>query len=195
MCAALLPSFLLSSAVLGTSVRTTCSGLASEMPDRFIPASCRVAIKLRKAINHLRQCEETDFADEWTRTMDCASSEFVSTSTSERVVSWNRNWQSTAQAKFYKFVQTNCKCELASQQFCVNGIAFSSVAVIARVIRLHGEWSGVKHPLFLSKLEIARETIAQSYTYRNWYRFQNGISSGQRCSDCLSRIEHYNSIT
>jgi len=33
----------------------------------------RVAIKLRGAINHLQQCEETDFAGEWTRTEQTVS--------------------------------------------------------------------------------------------------------------------------
>lgn len=43
------------------------AGLFREQGTYFIPASCRVAIKLRGAINHLRQCEEIDFADKWTR--------------------------------------------------------------------------------------------------------------------------------
>lgn len=42
------------------------AGLFREHGTYFIPASCRVAIKLRGAINHLRQCEEIDFADKWT---------------------------------------------------------------------------------------------------------------------------------
>lgn len=49
-------------------IRKRNAGSFREHGAHFIPASCRVAIKLRGAINHLRQCEETDFADEWTRT-------------------------------------------------------------------------------------------------------------------------------
>lgn len=42
-------------------IRERNAGSFREHGVYFIP--CRVAIKLRGAINHLRQCEETDFAD------------------------------------------------------------------------------------------------------------------------------------
>jgi len=76
VCAALLPSSLPSAVVRSINVRTTCSGLASEMRIvlrtrrvHFISVLCRVAIKLNtESLTIYEQCEEIDFADEWMRT-------------------------------------------------------------------------------------------------------------------------------